>query len=84
MDLIDEINLKAQCVDALIEELEEMARVLDEVRPFGLSLQQMYAKTNAISSKEDPRYEVFLQLKSNNPFKSYKYDELKNAVDSID
>ena len=84
LDLIDEINLKAQSVDALIEELEEMARVLDEVRPFGLSLQQMYAKTNAISSKEDPRYEGFLQLKSNNPFKSYKYDELKNAVDSID
>ena len=82
-NLIDDINIRAEQIDKGIKELEDIAKSLDEVRPFGISLQQMYAKTNAITSKEDNRYESFLEFRKNNIFKSYKYEELKNAVENI-
>ena len=82
-NLIDDINIKAEQIDKGIKELEDIAKTLDEVRPFGISLQQMYAKTNAITSKEDNRYESFLEFRKNNIFKNYKYEELKNAVENI-
>ena len=73
-NLIDDINIKAEQIDKGIKELEDIAKTLDEVRPFGISLQQMYAKTNAITSKEDNRYESFLEFRKNNIFKNYKYE----------
>ena len=82
-NLIDEINIKADQIDKCIKELEDIAKTLDEIRPFGISLQQMYAKTNAIISKEDDRYESFLEFRKNNIFKNYKYEELKKAVENI-
>lgn len=82
-NLIYDINIKAEQIDKCIKELEDIAKTLDEVRPFGISLQQMYAKTNAITSKEDNRYERFLEFRRNNIFKNYKYEELKKAVENI-
>lgn len=82
-NLIDDINIKAEQIDKGIKELEDIAKTLDEVRQFGISLQQMYAKTNAITSKEDNRYESFLEFRKNNIFKNYKYEELKKAVENI-
>lgn len=82
-NLIDYINLKAEQIDSYIKKLEDLAKTLDEVRPFGLSLQQMYTKSTAISSKEDARYESFLEFKRRNIFRDYKYEELKNTVDNI-
>ena len=82
-NLIYDIGIKAEQIDKSIKELEDIAKTLDEVRPFGISLQQMYAKTKAITSKEDERYESFLEFKEKNIFKNYKYDDLKKAVENI-
>lgn len=82
-DLYHDIDIKAEYIDKSIKELEDIAKTLDEIRPYGISLQQMYAKTKAITSKEDNRYEMFLEFRSNNIFKDYKYQELKEVVENI-
>ncbi|NLM34584.1 MAG: DUF4011 domain-containing protein [Clostridiales bacterium] len=71
-----QIKEKSRKIDEDIAELETLAQVLQKKRPFGLSLQQMYAKSNKISSKEDPGYEEFKTLREKRPFQGMTYDSL--------
>lgn len=70
-------------IDKKIEYLEVLAQALHEKRTFGLTLQEMYAKTKAIKSREDERYSNYSRFRQENVFKEYIYDELKAAVDGL-
>lgn len=75
-----QINEKSQKIDADIAELETLAQVLQQKRPFGLSLQQMYAKSKRISAKEDLGYEDFKAFREKRPFQGMTYDVLVTIV----
>lgn len=75
-----QIREKSIRIDGDIAELETLAQVLQKKRPFGLSLQQMFAKSKKISSKEDPGYEEFKVYREKRPFQAMTYDGLVSIV----
>jgi DNA polymerase IIIc chi subunit len=84
MNLENNISLKAEIIDEHIQMLEFLAKVLNEKRDYGISLQEMYAISSDIASKEDYRYEDFLKFRRKNSFKSYKYQQLNEVVNNLD
>ncbi|MBP2021491.1 superfamily I DNA and/or RNA helicase/very-short-patch-repair endonuclease [Clostridium punense] len=70
-------------IDNKIEQLEKLAYALHRERPFGLTLQEMYSKTKGIKSREDSRYSDFSRFRQENVFKTYTYENLKEAVEGL-
>ncbi len=66
--------------DHIINQLEDIEKALTEPRPFGLTLQELYLKTQGIFTEEDPRFELYRSFRENNPFDSYSYQELEKAL----
>lgn len=71
---------KSRKIDRDIAELETLAQVLQKKRPFGLSLQQMYARSKKISSREDPGYQDFRVFREKDPCQGMTYDSLVSVV----
>jgi very-short-patch-repair endonuclease/ABC-type molybdenum transport system ATPase subunit/photorepair protein PhrA len=80
---MDEILKAAKEIDNKIELLESIGIILHSERSYGLTLQEMYAKTKAITGREDERYEEFNRFRRNNVFKKDTYQTLKAAIDKI-
>lgn len=80
---IDEILRVANEVDSKIELLELIGEILHSERPYGLTLQEMYSKTRAITGRDDERYEEFIRFRKNSQFKVDTYRALKSAIDNI-
>jgi very-short-patch-repair endonuclease len=80
---IDEILKTAKEIDDKIELLESIGDILHSERSYGLTLQEMYSKTKAITGREDERYEDFNRFRKNNVFKEDTYQALKVAIDKI-
>lgn len=76
----DEIATK---IDEKVVGLEKIAKTLMEVRPFGLSLQEMYVKTRGIFEIEDERFAFYKVFRKNNPFVEYTYKPLSESLDKI-
>lgn len=82
-DLEVDIETEAKCVDKNIYTLENLAKVLNKKRDYGISLQEMYENSKSIESKDHNRYEDFFKFTRKNEFKNYKYKNLKASVDNI-
>ena len=65
-----------------VESLETIFKVLNEKRPFGLSLVEMYTSSYNIS-KNSSDYNVYLQLLENKILMSLNYKELSDAMFGI-
>ena len=70
-------------IDTKIQHLEILAQAFHRERAFKLTLQEMYAKTKVIKSREDHRYSSYSRFRQENIFKEYDYKELKTAVDGL-
>lgn len=79
----NDIISQSKNIDKYIYTLETLAKVLNEKRDYGMSLQQMYENTYYIESKNDNRYKEFLRFREKNTLKSYKYNDLKHSVSRI-
>ncbi|QNO14099.1 DUF4011 domain-containing protein [Alkalicella caledoniensis] len=77
------IKDKALKIDQGIESLEKIGNTLHQPRDFGITLQQMYSKSESINSKEDNRYEGFKKFRTRNKYRNYNYKQLKEAIDNI-
>lgn len=88
MDFNNSLNLKidddASAIDEKISYLTNMAEILHEEREYGITLHDMYACSEAITSTEDIRYESYRSFRKDNPFENYKYQELREAMDGIE
>ena len=73
----------ASKIDEKVLGLESIAATLMMERDFGLSLQEMYVKTKGIFETQDPRFPYYKEFRRNNPFSSYKYDELAESMSLI-
>lgn len=70
-------------IDSLIEELKLVEHELTVERPFGISLQQMYMKTEGIFSQEDPRYPYYRKFREDNPFMDYDFVTLNGSFEKL-
>ncbi|GMQ57165.1 hypothetical protein AN1V17_15600 [Vallitalea sediminicola] len=88
MDFDNSLNLKidddALAIDEKIGYLTNMAEILHEEREYGITLHDMYACSEAITSTEDIRYESYRDFRKDNPFEKYKYQKLREAMDHIE
>ncbi len=66
-----------------IEQLQCVEHELIRERPFGITLQQMYNKSEGIFSQEDPRYPYYKAFREDNPFMHYTYDELNRSFEKL-
>lgn len=82
-DIETTINNNANYINNKILDLEKLADVLYTKREFGLSLQEMYEKTKEITSKEDPRYQEFLNFRKKNTFNKETYFNLEENISEI-
>ncbi|MGN1212864.1 MAG: AAA domain-containing protein [Christensenellales bacterium] len=64
------------------EQLNEISKVLFEVQPYGISLQQMYANSEIIGKKSND-YAVYTALLKNKNLMALNFDEIYDAVKSI-
>lgn len=74
----DEIATK---IDEKVFGLEKIAETLMTVHPFGLSLQEMYVKTQGIFEIEDERFAFYKIFRKNNPFLEYSYKQLSESIE---
>ncbi|QUI21209.1 DUF4011 domain-containing protein [Vallitalea pronyensis] len=83
MDYDPSLNLKiddtATAIDEKVSYLEKIGGTLHEERAFGISLYEMYTKTQAITSTQDPRYHDYRLYRKENPFQGYTFHELDEA-----
>ncbi|WP_026476498.1 AAA domain-containing protein [Alkaliphilus transvaalensis] len=77
------IKAKAKVINEGIQSLEKIANILHQQREFGLTLQQMYAKTKNINSKDDQRFDDYRGFRRNNSLKNYNYKQLNEAIKNI-
>lgn len=70
-------------VDNLLDELKLVEHELTIPRPFGISLQQMYMKTEGIFSQEDPRYPYYRKFREDNPFMDVNYESLNRSFEKL-
>jgi superfamily I DNA and/or RNA helicase len=88
MDFDNSLNLtiddNATIIDEKIKSLSNLAKTLHEERGYGISLHDMYASSQAITTTDDIRYESYREFRKNNAFKNYKYQELKEAMNHLD
>ncbi|MDV3426459.1 MAG: hypothetical protein LIR50_04640 [Bacillota bacterium] len=78
--ILSQIKSKSENLERKIKSITDMEQVLYKKRPFGLSLQEMYSKAEAIKGKEDYRYEAFKKFQSKNLFQGFSYSQLKTSV----
>ena len=74
-----EYNALQQKIDLEEKNLETIYSVLNEVRPFGLSLSDMYASSSMIS-KSSSDYDVYTKLCENAEIMALGYKELSDAL----
>lgn len=70
-------------MDKLIQELKTIETELSADRPFGISLLEMYMKSDGIFNANDVRYPLYKTFRENNPFMNYGYDELAYAFEHL-
>lgn len=70
-------------VDRLLSELKAIETELSLDRPFGISLLEMYMKSDGIFNADDVRYPLYKKFRESNPFMSYGYDELIVAFEHL-
>lgn len=75
---------KAKSIDENIERLEILGDALTKNRKFGLTLQQMYANSKQIYSKDDFRFDDYKVFRKYNILKDNTYDEIKNSIEDIE
>jgi len=73
----------ANKVDSLLDELKHIENELTKERSFGISLQQMYNKSEGIFSADDPRYLYYRKFREDNPFMDYTYDVLDESFEKL-
>ncbi|MGO5136162.1 AAA domain-containing protein [Clostridium butyricum] len=83
-DYVDLISDESRSIDVKIRNLEKIQGEMFTKREYGLTLQEMYEKCKNINSREDSRYDEFLRFRKINSFSSYKYHDLKEALEKID
>lgn len=70
-------------INDLIDHLQCVERELTKTRTFGITLQEMYTKSEGIFSQEDPRYAYFKAFRDDNPFMTYTYPELNQSFEKL-
>lgn len=70
-------------MERLIQELKTIEGQLSTDRPFGISLLEMYMKSDGIFNANDVRYPLYKTFRENNPFMSFAYDELTYAFEHL-
>lgn len=83
-DILSQIKSKSENIEKKLKAIKDMEEVLYKIRPFGLSLQEMYSKADAITSKEDFRYEAFKTYQRKNTFCEFTYSQIKTSVAGIE
>lgn len=78
------INSKSKTIQRKMDSLKEMEEVLLKKRPFGLTLQEMYAKSSSINSSDDYRYKSYKNFTKNDSFHDITYTQIRAAVEKID
>lgn len=73
----------AEEIDKLIDELKQIEEELTKETHFGISLQQMYIKSDGIFDTEDPRYENYKVFREDNPFMEYTYQTLSDSFEKL-
>ncbi len=73
---VDNILECSKNIDERIKLLDELGYELHKERDFGLSIQQMYAKSNPIRSKDDIRYSGYKKFRDHEHLAQYKYTDL--------
>lgn len=74
-----EYNALQQKIDLEEKNLDTIYRVLNEVRPFGLSLSDMYSSSSMIS-KSSTDYDIYSKLCENTEIMTLSYKELSDAL----
>jgi very-short-patch-repair endonuclease len=70
-------------IDRLLVELKTIETELSLDRPFGISLLEMYMKSDGIFNADDIRYPLYKTFRDNNPFKNLGYNELTTAFEHL-
>lgn len=81
--ILSQIISKSGNLERKIKSITDMEQVLYKKRPYGLSLQEMYSKAEAIKSKEDYRYEAFKKFQAKNLFQKFTYSQLKASISGL-
>ena len=80
--LEDEFNEIENKIQAEVKNLETIQRVLNEPRPFGISLASMYSSSYNIP-KNTPEYAIYIKMLDNKRLLSLNYKEMSEALFSI-
>ena len=86
-DKLYEIIEDSKQIDREILKLEKLAKVLNQEREIGLSLQQMYSKSKKIESNDDFKLHKFVKYRkfaAKNGIDRLKYDELVSTIEKLD
>jgi len=70
-------------IDEKIIGLEKIAEMLMQEQAFGLSLQEMYIRTQGIFETTDARFKFYKAFRRNNIFEAYHYQELEKAFEVV-
>ncbi len=70
-------------IEENFKNVEYINRFLSDNTKFGLSLREMYLKSTKINSKEDKRYELYLQFIKKNPTSKLNYQQLQDILHSL-
>ena len=77
--LENEYNALQQKIDHEEKSLDTIYNVLNQVRPFGLSLSDMYASSSMLS-KTSTEYGIYTKLCENTEIMAFDYNELSEAL----
>ena len=77
--LEEEYDAIQQKIDLEVKNLETIYKVLYEVRPFGLSLLDMYSSSSMIS-KSSSDYDIYTKLAEHSEIMSLSYKDLSDAL----
>jgi very-short-patch-repair endonuclease len=80
--LESKVREKSLKIDEDMKALDNVGEILHGQRKNGLSLQEMYVKSERIASREDWRYEDFRIYREKGTFKEIKYHKLIEAVEA--
>ncbi|KAF2956247.1 AAA domain-containing protein [Marinitoga sp. 38H-ov] len=78
-DILNNIIKYSEKINKNLKELEEFGSIMYQERDFGLSLANMYAKTNQDLSEDEKK--LFSKFREH--FQDYKYIEIKEACNNI-
>lgn len=77
------LDVLSRDIDRKINYIHEIYNLFNRKRECGLSLLEIYEKTNKKITQYDEKYDHYMKYKEKRVFQSYKYKELKELVDRI-